>query len=68
LAKVISVDTKKKEFIGNYSNKGKEWRPKGKPKKTDSHDFGKDRVNPYGMYDQAVNVGWVSVGKRPCLQ
>ena len=59
---VISVDTKKKELIGNYSNKGKEWRPKGKPKKTDSHDFGKHRVNPYGIYDQTANVGWVNVG------
>lgn len=59
---VISVDTKKKELIGNFSNKGKEWRPKGKPKQTDSHDFGKDRVNPYGVYDQTANVGWVSVG------
>jgi transposase len=59
---VISVDTKKKELIGNYSNKGREWCPKGKPKKTDSHDFGKDRVSPYGIYDQTENVGWVSVG------
>jgi transposase len=59
---VISVDTKKKELIGNYSNKGREWCPKGKPKETDSHDFGKDRVNPYGIYDQTANVGWVSVG------
>jgi len=59
---VISVDTKKKELIGNYSNKGKEWHPKGKPKRTDSHDFGKNRVNPYGIYDQTANVGWVSVG------
>jgi len=46
-------------------NKGKEWCPKGKPKKTDTHDFGKDRVNPDGIYDQAANVGWLSVGKRP---
>jgi len=59
---VISVDTKKKELIGDFSNKGKEWRPKGKPRKTDAHDFGKDRVNPYGVYDQTANVGWVSVG------
>jgi hypothetical protein len=59
---VISVDTKKKELVGNYSNIGKEWRPKGKPKQTDSHDFGKERVNPYGIYDQTANVGWVSVG------
>ena len=59
---VISVDTKKKELIGNFSNDGKEWRPKGEPIATDSHDFGKDRVNPYGVYDQTANVGWVSVG------
>jgi transposase len=59
---VISVDTKKKELIGNYSNKGKEWHPKGKPTKTNSHDFGTDRVNPYGVYDQTLNMGWVSVG------
>jgi transposase len=59
---VISVDTKKKELIGNFSNKGREWCPKGEPKETDSHDFGKDRVNPYGIYDQTANVGWVSVG------
>ncbi|MBN2373831.1 ISAzo13 family transposase [bacterium] len=59
---VISVDTKKKELIGNFSNKGKEWRPKGKPQQTDAHDFGKDRVNPYCIYDQTANVGWVSVG------
>jgi len=59
---VISVDTKKKELIGDFSNKGKEWRPKGKPRQTDAHDFGKERVNPYGIYDQTANVGWVSVG------
>ena len=59
---VISVDTKKKELIGNFSNKGKEWRPKGKPIETKDHDFGTDRVNPYGVYDQTANVGWVSVG------
>jgi len=54
--------TKKKELIGDFSNKGKEWRPTGKPRQTDAHDFGKDRVNPYGIYDQTENVGWVSVG------
>ncbi|MEZ5480135.1 MAG: ISAzo13 family transposase [Thiolinea sp.] len=59
---VISVDTKKKELIGNYSNKGREWLPKGKPRQTNSHDFGKNRVNPYGVYDQTANEGWVSVG------
>jgi len=59
---VISVDTKKKELIGDFSNKGKEWRQKGKPIETSDHDFGTDRVNPYGVYDQTANVGWVSVG------
>lgn len=59
---VISVDTKKKELVGNFANRGSEWRPKGKPIETDSHDFGTDRVNPYGVYDQTANVGWVSVG------
>ncbi|MBI5589080.1 MAG: hypothetical protein HY881_01220 [Deltaproteobacteria bacterium] len=49
---VISVDTKKKELIGNFANKGKEREPKGNPRKVDTHDFGKDRVNPYGVYDQ----------------
>ena len=59
---VISVDTKKKELIGDFANKGKEWRAKGNPIQTDAHDFGHDRVNPYGVYDQTANVGWVSVG------
>lgn len=59
---VISVDTKKKELVGDFSNTGKEWRPKGKPIETGDHDFGTDRVNPYGVYDQTANVGWVSVG------
>lgn len=59
---VISVDTKKKELIGNFSNQGQEWQPKGKPIETDDHDFGMARVNPYGVYDQTANVGWVSVG------
>jgi transposase len=59
---VISVDTKKKELIGNFANKGKEWEPKGNPRKVDTHDFGKDRVNPYGVYDQTLNVGWVNIG------
>jgi hypothetical protein len=52
---VISVDTKKKEVVGNFSNDGREWRPKGKPIETDSHDFDTDRVNPYGVYDQTAN-------------
>lgn len=56
------MDTKKKELIGNFLNKSREWCPKGEPKETDSHDFGKDRVNSYGIYGQTANVGWVSVG------
>ena len=59
---VISVDTKKKEQIGNYKNQGREWRPEGKPTEVQIHDFAKDHVRPYGVYDQARNEGWVSVG------
>jgi transposase len=59
---VISVDTKKKELIGNFSNKGQEWRKKGEPRKTNTHDFGTDRISPYGVYDQTYNQGWVNVG------
>ena len=62
---VISVDTKKKELIGDFKNSGREWRPKGNPEEVRTHDF-MDRdlgkVNPYGVYDQTANVGWVSVG------
>lgn len=59
---VISVDTKKKELMGDFANKGREWRPKGQPILTDTHDFGNERVNPYGVYDPTANAGWVSVG------
>lgn len=62
---VISVDTKKKEIIGEYKNNGSEWRPKGKPVEVNSHDFPdkkKGKVVPYGVYDVAKNEGWVSVG------
>lgn len=62
---VISVDTKKKELVGNFKNGGKEYNPKGKPTAVQVHDF-KDpvdgRVNPYGVYDLARNEAWVSVG------
>lgn len=58
---VISVDTKKKELVGNFKNKGREWRPKGDPQQVQIHDFGK-RVAPYGVYDLTCNTGWVSVG------
>jgi Rhodopirellula transposase DDE domain len=62
---VISVDTKKKELVGNYRNGGTDYRPKGDPKRVKVHDF-EDRnlgkVAPYGVYDIAANSGWVSVG------
>lgn len=62
---VISVDTKKKELIGNFANKGTDYRREGHPRRTDVHDFEKPelgKVVPYGVYDVADNSGWVSVG------
>jgi transposase len=62
---VISVDTKKKELVGQYKNGGREWRPKGQPTATRTHDFPDDSVGkaiPYGVYDIAGDTGWVSVG------
>jgi transposase len=62
---VISVDTKKKELIGPYHNKGREFRPKGTPEKVKVHDFiDRDlgKAIPYGVYDVARNTGWVNVG------
>jgi transposase len=62
---VISVDTKKKELVGNYKNGGKEWEKKGLPKEVNGHDFPSQSVPkavPYGVYDIANNVGWVNVG------
>src|SRR5574338_100669 len=62
---VISVDTKKKELIGRYHNKGREFQPKGKPERVKVHDFiDRDlgKAIPYGVYDVARNVGWVNVG------
>lgn len=61
----ISVDTKKKELVGNYSNSGQEWQPQGEPEKTLLHDFPDKelgKVIPYGIYDIGRNQGWVSVG------
>jgi transposase len=60
----ISVDTKKKELVGEYKNGGREYRPKGRPEKVDVHDFKGElgRVSPYGVYDMNDNSGWVSVG------
>jgi hypothetical protein len=62
---VISVDTKKKELVGNYRNAGSDWRPKGDPERVKVHDFEdktKGKVAPYGIYDIAADAGWVSVG------
>lgn len=61
----ISVDTKKKELVGNFKNGGKEYNPQGKPTAVEVHDFmdpSDGRVNPYGVYDVARNEAWVSVG------
>lgn len=61
----ISVDTKKKEMIGNYKNSGQEYQPKGKPIEVNGHDFPDPRLGkvvPYGIYDIGQNKGWVSVG------
>lgn len=62
---VISVDTKKKELIGDFRNGGREYRPKGDPESVNVHDFisdGLGRATPYGIYDLGTNTGWVSVG------
>jgi len=62
---VISVDTKKKELVGNFSNRGQEWQPQGEPQKTLVHDFPDKelgKIIPYGIYDVGRNQGWVSVG------
>ena len=62
---VISVDTKKKELVGDFKNAGREWRPQGEPEQVRVHDFlikELGRAVPYGIYDLAANTGWVSVG------
>jgi transposase len=62
---VISVDTKKKELVGQYKNGGKQWRPQGQPEAVKVYDFVDDelgRANPYGVYDLGSNSAWVSVG------
>ena len=62
---VISVDTKKKELIGDYANGGAEWAPEGEPERVQVHDFvdpALGKAIPYGIYDLANNEGWVSVG------
>ena len=62
---VISVDTKKKELVGNFRNAGRQWRPKGTPERVKVHDFlikENGKAIPYGVYDLTRNAGWVSVG------
>ncbi len=62
---VISVDTKKKELVGDFQNPGREWRPKGSPEPVRVHDFlipEQGKAIPYGVYDLQRNEGWVSVG------
>ena len=61
----VSVDTKKKELVGNFKNPGREWRPKGIPEPVRVHDFlvpADGKAIPYGVYDLQRNEGWVSVG------
>jgi Rhodopirellula transposase DDE domain len=61
----VSVDTKKKELIGNFKNAGTDYRPKGGPLRVNVHDFEDKRlgkVAPYGVYDVTANEGWVSLG------
>jgi len=62
---VISVDTKKKELVGDFKNPGREWRPQGTPQRVRVHDFllpAKGKAIPYGVYDLTRNAGWVSIG------
>jgi transposase len=62
---VISVDTKKKELVGNFKNGGREWQPKGEPVEVKVYDFVDKKLGkaiPYGVYDLTKNEGWVSVG------
>ncbi len=61
----ISVDTKKKELVGDFKNPGREWRPKGRPEPVRVHDFlipDQGKAIPYGVYDLRRDEGWVSVG------
>jgi hypothetical protein len=61
---VISVDTKKKELVGDYKNGGREYQPSGEPVKVNTYDFIGEggKAVPYGVYDVAANTGWVNVG------
>jgi hypothetical protein len=65
---VISVDTKKKELVGDFKNAGRAWRPKGDPEAVRVHDFLIEelgRAAPYGVYDLAANAGWAELAKVP---
>jgi transposase len=62
---VVSVDTKKKELVGNFANRGREYQPKGMPEEVEAYDFpslATGKGIPYGVYDMTANAGWVSVG------
>ena len=62
---MISVDTKKKEVLGEYAAAGQEWHRAGQPVRVRAHDFpekGAHKAVPYGIYDLAADAGWVSVG------
>ena len=62
---VSSVDTKKKELVGNFKNGGREYEPRGRPEEVKVHDFADKKLGkaaPYGVYDVANNIGWVNVG------
>jgi hypothetical protein len=62
---VVSVDTKKKELLGDFRNGGREWQPAGRPERVRVHDFADPKLGkaiPYGVYDVTRNRGWVSVG------
>jgi hypothetical protein len=62
---VVSVDTKKRELVGDFKNGGREWEPVGEPAEVNVHDFPGDAVGvalPYGVYDMGANTGWVNVG------
>src|SRR5258708_33797313 len=64
---VISVDTKKKELVGEFGRNGKEWQPAGAPVLASTHDFpnmAKGKAGPYGVYDEAANTAWVSVAQK----
>jgi hypothetical protein len=62
---VVSVDTKKKELVGDFKNGGRAWRPQGQPEPVRVYDFADQDLGkaiPYGVYDQTANTGWVNVG------